>query len=278
MYEHFKNIEFLYGEDVSIQIPNGIFKKLSSNIKNRNGSTNIQQTSFAYAYIVMNAFLYKYAHFVDVDNGTYIQNADIKGLLGYNKVTKTIDYIIKKGGVLDMIGLTETINNYPIRFFNHPTERINNIPLREYVTIKDIDNTDSHYDIIKGIVKNHNYAVKEPTFLFEYDDDNGTLYEFSNTHKITLNEFMKFIFNDSLDNIDFMMYCFFKSKCKGLKHDMNAIGLNYIVNELGIGKDAFYGHLEVLKKNRFLEVNHKGWVMGSSSELESNEYYFIGVR
>src|SRR5205085_6833882 len=105
MYEHFKNIEFLYGEDVSIQIPNGIFKKLSSNIKNRNGSTNIQQTSFAYAYIVMNAFLYKYAHFVDVDNGTYIQNADIKGLLGYNKVTKTIDYIIKKGGVLDMIGL-----------------------------------------------------------------------------------------------------------------------------------------------------------------------------
>jgi hypothetical protein len=129
MYKHLENIGYLYGDGVSVQIPNGLFKDLSACIKNRNGSTNIQQVSFAYAYLVIIAFLYKYAHYIDIDNGTYIQNADIKELLGYSKTTKSIDNVIKKNGILDMMGLTETSKDYPIQFTINNNEKINNIPL-----------------------------------------------------------------------------------------------------------------------------------------------------
>jgi hypothetical protein len=275
MYEHFKNMEHLYG-DAYVQLPNGIFNDLSSYIITKSG-TNVQQVSFAYAYLVVVALMYKYAHFVDTDSGTYIQNTDIKELLGYNRGTKTINSVIKKGGALDTIGLTETSKNYPIRFVQHPTETINHIPLREYVYIRDIDDTDVNYSTIKKIVKNHNYEIKEPKFLFEYKEENGTLYEYSNTHRITLKEIMAFMYDDNLDNIDFLLFAYFKAKCKGFKGSTRSIPLKFIQADLGIGRDAFYGHIDILKENKFIEVNHKGWVMGSESELEGNEYRFKGL-
>lgn len=270
MYEHFENIKLLYG-DAYVQMPNEIFRDLSSSI-----NKNIQQVAFAYSYLTVVSMLYKYAHFVDVDNGTYIQNADIKELLGYTRITKTIDPIIKKGGVLDSIGLTETIKNYPVRFMHNPTEQINNVPIREFVTINDIDNLDINYSAIKGIVKNRNYTVKEPTFFFNYKDDNGTLYDYSNTFRITIDELMQFIFADDFNNIDFLLYGYFKSQCKGLKDDSKGIALNIIVSTLGIGKDAFYEHLNVLKGKGAIDVIHKGWTPNGKS-AESNEYFFKGV-
>lgn len=277
MYKHLENMIYLYGEDISVQVPNGIFKDLSSNIKSKN-NTNIQQSSFAYAYLILTAFLYKYSHYVDIDNGTYIQNADIKELLGYNRITKTIDHIIKKDGVLDQLGLTSTTRDYPVRFITHPIEKINNIPLREFVTISELNDNDVNYSMIKEVVKNRNYTIKEPTFLFEYQDGNGTLYDFSNTHKVTMKEVMRFITDDKLNNIDFAIYCFLKSKCYNLKNNTSQIGLNIIVSQLGIGKDAFYSHLGTIKENKFVEVNHKGWVMGKTLDsLEANEYCFKGI-
>lgn len=275
MYEHFKNIEHLYGDEVYVQIPNGIFRDLSRNCK------NIQQTSFAYLYIVVVAFLYKYAHFVDIDNDTYIQNADIKELLGYNRKTKSVDFIIKKNGVLDEIGLTRTTKDYPIRFTQHPTETINNIPIREFVTIKDIDESDVNYTIIRNVVKNRNYDVKEPLFFFEYNGETGTLYDYANTHRIMLKELMSILFDDNIDNIDFLLYCFFKSKCQGVKGKTKSIGLQIISADLKIGFDAFYKHLDRLKGKQLVEVNHKGWVSEKGidkSDLEANEYHFIGIK
>jgi hypothetical protein len=222
--------------------------------------------------------LYKYSHFVDLDNETYIQNADIKELLGYNRITKTIDYIIKKDGVLDQIGLTSTTKNFPIETITNPIESINNIPLKEFVTLEELDKEGLSYKLVRSIVKNRNYTIKEPLFLFEYKEQMGTLYEYGNTHKIKIDEIMKFMFDDNLDNIDFIIYCFLKSKCYGYKDHMKPIGLNTIISELGIGKDAFYSHLQKLKDLGFIDVNHKGWVMGKEIEsLESNEYYFKGI-
>lgn len=271
--EHFLNIEKLYG-DVGVQIPNSIFRDLSTEINN----TNVQQVAFAYAYLVAIAFLYKYTNFVDVDNGTYIQNADIKELLGYNRTTKSIDYVIKKGGLLDTIGLTETIKNYPIRFVQHPTETINNVPVREYVAIGDIDTNDINYTIIKGIVKNRNYTIKEPLFMTtSYGDrEYGTMYSYECTHKIAIYEFLTFIDGD-IDIIDFLMYGYLKSKCKGYKDHMKALSLSKIIKELGMDKSTFYKHIHVLEGKDYVNVNHKGWKM-NKDEIELNDYFWKGVR
>jgi hypothetical protein len=276
MYEHFDNIRKLYG-DAYVQIPNGIFRDLAESIKSRN-KTNIQQVSFAYAYLVTIAFLYKYAHFVDVDNGTYIQNSDIKEILGYGKTTKTIDKVIKKEGILEQLGLIQTTKDYPISV-EYTDEKVNDINMREFITISQIANT-SDYTIIKEIVKNKNYEVKEPTFFFDYDEDTGSLYNYANTHKVTLNEFLQLVQDNEMDNVDFLMYFFFKYKCYGLPKDTKSLALYKIVLEIGIGRDAFYNHLARLEKKGYVNSIRKGWrVAGDKhdSEIEANEYIFKGI-
>ncbi|UUV46411.1 replication initiator [Bacillus phage vB_BanS-Thrax3] len=275
MYEHFKSIEYLYG-DAYVQIPNGVFKELSEAIRNKR-STNVQQSSFAYAYIVAVSFLYKYAHFVDIDNGTYIQNSDIKQILGYDKTTKSIDKVIKKNGILDSIGLLKTTKEYPVEV-EYADETLNDMSMREFKTFNMLDVDDVNYNIIKSIVKNRNYEVKEPLFFFERNDDLGTLYDYSDTHKITLKEFLEIVYDETLTNIDFMLYAFFKYKCFGLENNTSAIGLDKIISEAGMSKDSFYIHLQKLKDKDYINVIHKGWVTeGTSESIEANEYKFKGV-
>jgi len=280
MYKHFKNIEQLYGNNAYVQIPNGVFRQLSDSIKNRK-QTNIQQSSFAYAYIIAVSFLYKYAHFVDIDNGTYIQNSDIKQILGYDKTTKTIDKVIKKNGILDTTGLLRTTKEYPV-YVEYTEEKLNDMLMREFTTFNMLDVDDVNYSIIKSIVKNRNYEVKEPVFFFEYNGDVGTLYNYDNTHRITLKEFLSFVYDESLDNIDFMLYSFFKYKCHGYDNNIKAIALYKITLEMGISRDTFYKHLGTLKSKGYINVHHKGWVMsgeatGTSESMEANEYQFKGV-
>ena len=280
MKKHFEDIGYQDG-NASIRLPNNIFRSLSSSIKNKSGSTNIQQVAFAYVFLITNAFLYKYSHFVNIDNGTYIQNSDVKELLGYNRTTKTIDKVIKKGGILDELGLTLTTKDYPVRFVMNPEEEINGIPLREFVTISELNVNDINYTRIKGIVKNRNYEVKEPLFLTTGYEGNeyGTLYGIERTHEITLKEFMAFIFDDTLNNIDLLIYGYLKSMCKGYKDNMKAMAVYKIVLEIGIDRGAFYEHLEMLKKKKYIRVNHKEWKMKGEKyvDMEANEYYWMGV-
>lgn len=270
MYEHFKNIENLYGK-AYVQIPNEIFRDLKS-------IGNIQQISFCFSYLVTISFLYKYAHFVDVDNGTYIQNGDIKQILGYNPKTKSIDKFIKKNGVLEELELISTTKDYPVEV-EYTEEQINDINIREFKTISMLNADNIHYSMIKEIVKNRNYEIREPLFLFEYKDEVGTLYNYEKTFRVELSEFMKFVYTEELDNVDFILYCYFKSKCYGYKDNMNQISLNIIVSDVGVKKDAYYSHLDKIKEKDFVDVVHKGWQVGKEDdEVEANEYYFKGIR
>lgn len=277
MYNHFKNIERLYGKNANVRMPDDIFKHLSENIKTKSGKTDIKQTSFAYTYLATIAFLYKYTHFVDVDNQTYIQNSNIKELLGYSKTTKSIDRIIKKDGVLDKLELTSTTRDFPISFITHE-EKINGIQIREFITIADVDNTYSNYETIKKIIKNRNYEIKEPLFLTtKYrSSDYGTLYSIEKTHKITINEFVKLIFDENFDNVDFMLYGFFKSMCIGHENNSRFLSLNKITGDIKISMASFYEHLSKLESAKYLHVNHKGWQIKEKNK-ESNEYMWIGA-
>ena len=279
--EHFINLLANEGGG-QIRLHNRIFKQLSSNIKNKNNSTNVQQVAFAYSYLTAISFLYKYTHFVDIGNEMYIQNSDIKELLGYNRGTKTIDKVIKKGGILDSIGLTATTKDYPIRYEVSTEEKINKIPIREFVTVSQLEVNDINYEAIKRIVKNRNYEIKEPLFLTTRfpDSEYGTLYNVANTHDITLNEFMTFITDPDLNNIDFLLYGYLKSKCKGYPDDMRSIAVYKMSIELGIANTAFLNHLKVLEKKECIKVNHKEWKAKRDYfiKMDTNEYYWKGIK
>lgn len=270
MYSHLTSIMELHGKDAYVQIPNGIFRDLSTNIK------SFQQISFAYSYLVLNAFLYKYAHYVDINNKTYIQSRDAKQILGYNAGTKSINYLIKKGGLLDSINLTESSKNYPI-LMNYSEEKINNTKMIDHVMLNDMIDTDYHRTL-KSVVKNYNFEVKIPLFLFEYQDDVGTLYNYGKTHKVYLNEFIDIIYDDKLKTIGFLLYMYFKSKCYGYKQNKNKISLDTIRKDTGICRDTLYEYMNRLKENNYLEVKHRGWRSNNYGRTESNEYTFRGVR
>ncbi len=281
MYNHFEKIKELYGDKAGVRLPNRVFRDLSSNIKSKNGSTNIQQSSFAYSYLVAVAFLYKYAIFIDFDLSTYIQNNDIKELLGYSKTTKSVDKVIKKGGILDSMLLTDTVKNYPLSFYMNE-EEINGIKIREFEYIDDVKDGDLLKEI-KQIVKNRNYEIKEPLFMTDGygESDYGTLYSIECTHRVEIGEFLLFLKDGQLDNIDFALYNFFKSKCKGFDFNQRSIAIYKILLELGIERSTFYKHLNVLKEREYIKVNHKGWQMptgNSEVKMEANDYIFLGVK
>ena len=278
MIEHFKKIEFLYGSNCSIYIPNEVFKDLTTVLKSIKGG-NIKELSFSYAYLVTVGFLYRYANYVDVDEGTYIQNRNIKELLGYSHTTKTVDKIIKKNGILDMMGLTDTIKNYPV-FFNLEEGEINKCNIVEFTTIDELDDKDKY----KSIVKNRNFEVKDPTYITSgyKDREYGTLYDTQNTHRVTIGEFIKFIEDEKLNNTDFLLYCYFKSKCKGFKKNKRELSLSIILSDIDISQESFYRYLKNLKDMKFIKVKHRGgWVVlennDESVKCRANEYTFLGI-
>jgi len=275
MIENFNNIQKLYG-DASVQIPNHIFKTLSQ-IVDKQGRSNVKQVSFAYAYIVTIAFLYKYTHYVDLETDTYIQNKDIKQILGYDATTKTIDKVIKKEGILDNLGLTTTTKEYPVTF-EYTEEEINEYPIREFITINMLDVDDINYSRYKDIVKNRNYTVKIPNFFFENEGDVGTLYNYNNTHKITLKEYMKFIYEEDLDNVDLYLYAFFKYKCLGLQGNARGLSQSILIAETGIAKDTFQKHVRNLEKHKWLSVQRRKWRVNLDEGGEPNIYRFKSVQ
>lgn len=280
MMNHFEGI---YNQDVlsSVRLPNSIFKTLSKCIRNKNGSTNIQQVAFGYSYLVAVAFLYKYTYFVDLDNQTYVQNKDIKELLGYSRDTKTIDRVIKKDGLLDKLHLTLTTREYPVRYTIDKEETINKIPLREFVLISELKSDDINYAKFKKIIKNKNYVVKEPLFLTSgYEgSEYGTLYSIERTHKITIKEFLTFLRSDDFNNIEFLIYGFLKSRCFGRKNNMYSVPIYKIISEVGIDRSTFYTYLENLKRKNYIKVIHKEWKTKGDNfkKMEANDYIWLGV-
>lgn len=270
-----------YGEDASVQIPNEVFGMLSNGIKNIGGKTNAQQVSFAYSYLVHVAMIYKYPYFLDFDNETYIQNGDIKEWLGYSRTTKTINRVIKKGGILDEIGLTSTTKDFPVYYL--PTEDvINKIPVKEYYYISDSINLGDGLDIktqAKYIIQNRNYEIKKPSFILDAfgDREYGTVYDYSKTHSITVKEMLYFFTHKEFNTIDFLIYCYVKSKAKGMPQNQKSMSLRHSTDEMGIDEKTLYAHLRALKDYGVINVQHKGW-KASERHSEANTYQWIGVK
>lgn len=93
---------------LEVGIPNFLFNELNELVvKKKLKSTHI---GFAYSYIYFITYMARYAkyeHFVP-------STKEIKELLGYTPTNKTLDYIIKKDGVLDKAGITKTLDDFPV--------------------------------------------------------------------------------------------------------------------------------------------------------------------
>lgn len=86
-------------------LPNEIFDDLQGYI------TNGTHLAYVYIYYYLTHFLYRNCKYLNTE--VFLDGNAIKQVLGYAESNRTMNYISKKGGLLDEIGYTESTKNIP---------------------------------------------------------------------------------------------------------------------------------------------------------------------
>lgn len=252
-------------EDVNIFLPNEIFQDLTCIDK----STH---KAFAYAYYYYTCYLYRYALFTQSDSSKITQK-DIKQKLGYSPVEKRIDYMIKKGGVLDTIGYTSTTTDYPLMYvWDGDKEE------PQFITISDYKGDRSGVDRV--CINDRNYKVKFPVkaFFRQPEDEqqqiyNGTFNEVSNTHSIAYSTFENMMANPNLECVGLFIYGFLRHRCSAFEKTGYQRSAGKIADELGFSKATVVKYLKELEECKYISVEHKPFVLDSKEEdREANIY------
>lgn len=227
------------GKESKVFIPNEIFSDLQGYI------TNGSHVAYAYSYYYLTHFLYRNCKYLNTK--VFLDGAVIKQVLGYSESNRTMNYITKKGGLLDNIGYTESTKDIPLGFelkeiegltftmaFDMPKEMLQPIPKMFFLKkpLKALERT-----ILK-----HNVETNQ----IEEVETQGTFYDVSNTHSVDFNVFMYCMGNESLGTTGFYLYSWLKHK-----HDIfrNGYDVSYekLSAETGLPKRTMIKYLNALK-------------------------------
>ena len=248
----------------NIFMPNEIFDDLH----NAMGTKKASHIAFAYSYYYFITYLYRYSMY---GMESYTQSR-IKSELGFNAKYKEVDYIIKKGGVLDQIGYTRTTTDYPVLTI---TERELGYDFNFMMK--------SELDL--SSVNDRNFKIKYPikAFYREAGDDylSGTFYETANTHKISIETFSKAMQAKGIGCDGFYLFALLKMKNETHSHLEDYKGGYYITIEIlsklsKIKTRTLYPLIEALEANGFISVKRDQSLRSKKSEYKSEpNIYFI---
>ncbi|WP_150284749.1 hypothetical protein [Rummeliibacillus sp. TYF-LIM-RU47] len=243
-------------------IPNEIFKDLQkSEIKSLH-------VPVAYCYYYLTNWLYRYTKY-DVP---FIDNKQMKEILGYHKDQKTIDYIIKKDGLLDQIGYTQTVKDLPLLWEFDEFEGL------KFSMLSEMDEFNQKY------IKEHlsrKYSIKYPVKAFEraYDDEGnidqeGTFYDVSDTHCIPFEVFIYCMSNEKLGCTAFYLYSYI-SRMNDKFDEGWDIPIKKLIEETNIPKKTLERYLDQMKQYKMIEViyNQEYFCLAlDASQRKANTY------
>lgn len=259
------NIEALldYQEtETDIYLPNEIFADLQDNIKSP------KHVAFAYSYYYAVNYLYRYSKY----NIKRYTQSDLKELLGYNKDNKRIDYIIKRSGILDLMGYTRTLHDYPIENWMDVDNRPEFKMYSEYKA--------EFADELKqvGLYNDRNYSIKYPVKAFyrtldaEQDEVmDGTFFDRTNTHRIPVSRFITAMSLKEVGTIGFYLYGYLKHKIDYYKGRLTQ-GLESIAKTTGLSKATVVKYRDALEKYGFIIVTHEQYVFNNTDNCRANTY------
>ncbi|WP_335871942.1 hypothetical protein [Bacillus sp. 2205SS5-2] len=272
-------LQFNHNEN-KVFMPNEIFDDLHRKFNTlfpedheKNGAVG-SHVAFTYSYVYFIAWLHRYCKYSD----TWITTNGIKKCLRYSPTTKTIDFIIKKNGVLDDLGYTLTTTNYPI-YWTFEDQDL------QFVTVSDLDEVDKQYITQKL----RNYKVKFPVKQFYRDRESyeegiidGAYYEVYNTHMIDFEVFMFCMGEKDLGCTGFYLYSYLKMMNDQFKNGFD-VALADLTHQTKIKDRTLDKYLKSLKKYRMINCIHNQdyYVSGLSKEerkantYQTNEYTFF---
>jgi len=261
-YEEIETLTGFNQKESTHFMPNEIFEDLQGNL------SKSPHIAFAYSYYYLISWLYRNAKY-----GTKnINTADMKQLLGYSKTNKTINYLIKHKGVLDLMGYTETTNNYPWAWemdeFNDPV-----------FSLIDDEDEQTKKEIHKG--KDNNYKIKYPIKHFyrdsediEDDHTSGVFYDISNTHMVGFDVFIHCMSLKELGATGFYLYGYLKMQNQKFDGGYD-VSLENLEEETGIPYVSLNRYMDALKKYKLIDTihNQKYFAKGMDDEdRKANTY------
>lgn len=269
---NFEEIEELlqYNEKESkIFIPNEIFEDLinkfqklkpkekptktvtTSKGRGKNKGINISHIAFAYSYYYLISWLYRYCkHLYGYD---LIDNEKVKEILGYNATTKGIDYLIKNNGLLDTMGYIKKTKDIPI------SSNYDEFDGLSFTLLSDLE--EEMQKMIKEKLS-RKYSIKYPIKAFErvVDEEGnieqeGTFFEFENTHCIPFEVFIYSMSNENIGTIGFYLYTFIK-----MMNDRYSTGwdvsIENLVRKTQLPESTLLKYLDIVKKYRMITTIH----------------------
>lgn len=192
-----KNI-LIPNDNDKVYIPNEIFDDFFKQGKIK----PLSHAAFGYSYYCLVSYLFRYCKY---GGDVLFHQPTLKTILGYSPKHKGINKLIKKDGILDEIGYTETIRDIPLRLIWNDRDI-------EFEMYSDMDDD---MKSIMGLTKN--FKIKYPVKAFYRTEESckegirdGTFYEIHNTHEFDVNVFIELISHVGV--IGFYLYQFFKHK------------------------------------------------------------------
>lgn len=221
---------------------------------------------FAYSYYYLISWLYRYAKY-----GEYpFDNKDIKEILGYHATNKKLDYLIKTNGLLDEIGYTETVKNYPIEWKYDDGLDFTMFSELNADDQKIIQQTRSRKYFVKFPVK----GIFRTQESLQEEIVDGTFYDLSNTHEVPFEVFLFCMSNKEINVTGFYLWSYLKMKNQHYEQGYD-VSVEQLCNDIGMARRTLMKYLKVLKQYNMIQsiFNQEYYsVQLSKEERKANTY------
>ncbi|MGG2111063.1 hypothetical protein ABFY60_11165 [Lysinibacillus pakistanensis] len=245
-----------------VAIPNELFDHLldlEDNKVLKNSHSHV-----AFAYMFLQTWLYRYAKY-----DQYVPTvADIKQLLAFTADEKRINYIIKKDGVLDKEGITETTQDFPVLVtWEDKIGLKNDFPTIE--TLTDIFPEHMEFkDMLKERKISGKLTCKKPLYLYEREDmEEGILKCADRTTQIDIRAFdfcMEHV--EDLGLTGFFLYSYIVYMDGIFENGFDA-SIERLSKELMMSKNTITKYRDALRAYGMIELKHNNAYFNSNDTM-----------
>jgi len=261
-----------------VSLPNNLFQILLEDkelMKKR-----APHIAYAYTYVYYITWLYRYAKYGVMDLES-LTDKKIKRVLGISEITKDYNYITKRNGVLERLGIiqTKSFAEAPVQWHWNDTynliegfttyeEELNGMhpedieQLKAFGAIRNVKRREFKYPVFAL----EDRVINETTYL-------GTFYNKEYTHMIDFDVFIECMSNPELGCTAFYLYGLLKMYCGNDNGTCNP-AVETISNKTGIKPTTRDKALKALRAFRIIGCKVEPYVIERGDhKTESNTYW-----
>jgi hypothetical protein len=256
-----------YNEDQSqIYLPNEIFDELKDTIDLKVEKRSCEHLAYAYSYIYLVTYLYRYAVYGNGTNGlNLITEKDLRKILQTCKDSRFKDYLTKEGGLLQKLNYIRKTRDFPVAY-QYEEDHCDSFLVKPiFITLKEfLEEFEMELDFIhKGKIPPR-YKINFPFRAF-YDCevnaedgyiDHGYFYNYANTHMIPVEVFLFCMGRDDLGTLGFYLYSFLK-KMTDQNRDGWQCSRDNLIKFTGLKRTTLLNTLKTLESYNMINNSHE---------------------